>query len=162
MTNSNTRLAFVLAAAPTLAFVLHDFVFQLPDNEGDVTTGFLLTAAGLLCLWAASGYIAARVPRTSAAAIGAGALMAAISVAMVWLAFVVLNGAFIERMSYEPDRIRAFQRSGYPTLQEWWHHQRDCGPFPIVMSVAAGVGAFGGLMQRLVSPVQRLLWRPSR
>ena len=82
MTNSNTRLAFVLAAAPTLAFVLHDFVFQLPDNEGDVTTGFLLTAAGLLCLWAASGYIAARVPRSSAAAIGAGALMAAISVAM--------------------------------------------------------------------------------
>jgi len=162
MVNRNIRLALVLAVVPTLAFVLHDFVFQLPDNEGDVTMGFLLSVAGLLCLWAAHGYVAARVPRSIAAAIAAGALMAAISVAMVWLAFIALNGLFIERMSYEPDRIRAFQRSGYPTLQEWWRHQRGWGPFPIVMTVAAVVGAFGGLTQRMVSPVQRLLRRPSR
>jgi hypothetical protein len=48
--------------------------------------------------------------------------MAGASVAFLWFAFVGLNTLFIEQMSYEPDRILAFHRSGYATLQEWWHH----------------------------------------
>ena len=41
--NRNIRAALVVTVVPTLAFVIHDFVFQLPDNQGDLTIGFLIT-----------------------------------------------------------------------------------------------------------------------
>ena len=138
-------LAVAVAIIPTIAFVLHDFVFQLPDNEGEASLGFFLTVAGLLCVWGCSGYIVARRAGGVGAAIIEGAVAGMVSVGLLWLTFVVLNSIFLDRMSYEPDRIRAFQQSGYATMREYWSHQSGGGPFPLVMGVAAIVGALGAL-----------------
>jgi MFS family permease len=152
----NNRFAWLgVAAIPAIAFVLHDFVFQLPDNEGDVTVGFLLTIAGLLVVWSCCGYFIARGGRRSFASLGLGAFSGVVSVALLWMTFVVLNSLFIDRMSYEPDRIRAFQQSGYATMREYWDHQHGCGPFPLLMFVAAVLGSVGAGMRR-ASSVQRL------
>jgi hypothetical protein len=148
MTDRNSRLAIALASVPTVAFVLHDFVFQLPDNEGDVTFGFVVTIAGLLVVWAAGGYLAARLSSRTLTAVSLGALTGFFSVAMLWLMFIALNGSFLDRMSYEPDRILAFQQSGYPTLRDWWNHQHGWGPFPILMAAAALIGGLGGLIEQ--------------
>jgi hypothetical protein len=146
---SGAGLLFALIATPTAAFVLHHFVFQLPDNEGDLTIGFFATIVGLLAIWASSGYVAARWPTRTLPAVGAGVLAPVVSTAMLCSTFVVLNGLFIDRMSYEPDRLLAFHRSGYATLQQWWNHQQGWGPFPILICAAAVVGALGGLTQAL-------------
>ena len=91
------------ALAPTAAFVLHDLVFQLPDNQHEASPGSLLTVAGLLFSWALGGYLAGRRTRSKAAAATAGMTTAAISVGILWLTFMTLNLAFTDRMSYEPD-----------------------------------------------------------
>jgi hypothetical protein len=67
---------------------------------------------------------------------------------MLWVSLIVLNSLFIDRMSYEPDRIRAFQQSGYATMGEYWKHQHSLGPFPLLMSVAAVIGTVGGGIRR--------------
>ena len=144
----NFRLAVAVAVIPTIAFILHDLVFQLPDNEGEASLGFFLTIAALLCVWGCSGYIVARRVKGAGAAVIAGAVAGIVSVAILWLTFIVLNTLFLDRMSYEPDRIRAFQQSGYATMREYWNHQRGWGPFPLVMLVAAIVGAMGGAVRR--------------
>ena len=149
---SRVRFALEIALIPTIAFVLHDFVFQLPDNEGDVTIGFVVTIVGLLLVWGSSAYVAARHLQHGMTRVIVGALIAAISVGFLWLAFVALNTMFIERMSYEPDRILAFHRSGYATLREWWTHSQEAGPFPLLGAVAAVVGAIGGAIRSRVPP----------
>jgi hypothetical protein len=144
----NIRLALAVAIIPTIAFVLHDLVFQLPDNEGEASLGFFVTIAGLLCVWGCSGYLMARPANRTAAAFFAGAVAGIVSVGVLWLTFVALNNLFLDRMSYEPDRIRAFHQSGYATMREYWDHQRGWGPFPLVMLVAAVVGGIGGAVRR--------------
>jgi hypothetical protein len=143
----SVRLAFVVAIIPTIAFVLHDLVFQLPDNEGEASIGFYLTIAGLLCVWGCSGYLMARPAKRSGAAFFAGAVAGIVSVGILWLTFIVLNNLFLDRMSYEPDRVRAFHQSGYATIREYWDHQRGWGPFPLVMLIATIVGALGGAVR---------------
>ena len=138
----------LIATIPAVVFVVHDFVFQLPDNEGEASLGFFLSLGGLLCVWYTSGYLLAHGVNRPARRIIAGALAGIVSVAIVWVAFAVLNGLFLERMSYEPDRIRAFQQSGEATLRDWWSHQRGWGPIPVLMSVAAVAGAIGGAARR--------------
>jgi uncharacterized membrane protein YeiB len=144
----NLRLTFAIAIIPTVAFILHDFVFQLSDNAHEPTLGFFLTIAGLLCVWGCSGHILARRANAVGSALMAGAVAGVVSVAVLWLTFIVLNHLFLDRMSYEPDRIRAFQRSGYATIREYWGHQRGWGPFPLLMFAAAAVGAIGGAIRR--------------
>jgi hypothetical protein len=39
----NLRLTFAIALIPTIAYVLHDLVFQLPDNAHEATLGFFVT-----------------------------------------------------------------------------------------------------------------------
>jgi hypothetical protein len=146
---SSVRFAVAIALLPTIAFILHDFAFQLPDNEGDITIGFVVTIVGLLLVWACSGYAVARHVKRGATRAIAGAVIAAMSIGILWLAFLVLNTLFIERMSYEPDRILAFHRSGYATWREWWNHNHGSGPFPLLGCVAAVVGAISGGMRAL-------------
>jgi hypothetical protein len=50
-------------------------------------------------------------------------------------------------MSYEPDRIRAFQASGYPTMRAYVN-QLDMF-FPMLMLIAAIAGAAGGAIRTL-------------
>ena len=142
------RLTLAVAIIPTIAFVLHDLVFQLPDNEGEASLGFFITIVGLLCVWGCSGYLMARRANRRAMAPLAGAVAGILSVGILWLTFVALNNLFLDRMSYEPDRIRAFHQSGYATMREYWDHQRGWGPFPLVMLVAAVVGGIGGAVRR--------------
>jgi hypothetical protein len=142
------RLALVIALLPTIAFVLHDFVFQLPDNEGEATLGLFLTIAGLLCVWAYGGHVLARPVEGVGARLATGALTGLASVGVLWVTFILLNAFFLDRMSYEPDRIRAFQQSGYSTMREYWNHQIGLGPFPLAMLIAAIAGAVGGIVQR--------------
>ena len=60
---------------------------------------------------------------------------------------------FTDRMSYEPDRIRAFERSGYATMREflmsgsWWR-----SPLPLLMAVAALAGAVGAWLRARLHP----------
>ncbi|HEX7138834.1 MAG TPA: hypothetical protein VF219_13335, partial [Vicinamibacterales bacterium] len=143
----NRFQGIVIAVAPTVAYVLHDLVFQLPDNQGDVTPGFLLTLLGLLVVWCWGGYAIARRASGRFASIGWGAYAGVVSVGLLWLTFIVLNQLFIDRMSYEPDRILAFRRSGYATMREFWNHQRGWGPFPLMMAVAMLAGAIGGALR---------------
>jgi hypothetical protein len=51
----NLHLALAVAVITTIAYVLHDLVFQLTDNPHEHTIKFFLTVAGLLCIWASSG-----------------------------------------------------------------------------------------------------------
>jgi hypothetical protein len=140
-------LGIVLAVlTPTAAFVLHDLVFQLPDNQHDASLGFFVTVFGLLFVWALGGYLAGRRTRTMLAAIGAGATTAMVSVGILWLTFVALNRVFPDRMSYEPDRIRAFKASGYPTMREYLDHNTGPGPLPLLMGAAVIVATTGGLL----------------
>src|SRR4051812_14598664 len=91
----------LIVAAPAIAFTLHDFVFQLPDNQHEASLGFFATVFGLLFVWAFAGYLVGRRARTAVAGVGAGAIAAAASVAVLWLTFVALNTLFTDRMSYE-------------------------------------------------------------
>jgi hypothetical protein len=137
-----------LVLAPTAAFVLHDFVFQLPDNQHEASAGFFITLAGLLAVWAAAGYAGAGTGRGRALR---GAAWAALSVAVLGLTFAVLNTLFVDRMSYEPDRIRAFRRSGEATMADYVKHQ-GAAPFPLLHAVAAAAGAGGAAFGRRRSP----------
>ena len=68
------------------------------------------------------------------------------SVGILWLTFITLNRLFTDRMSYEPDRIRAFRASGYPTMHEYLNHSKGPGPFPLPMGVAVLVGTAGSVL----------------
>jgi hypothetical protein len=143
----NLRLALAVAVIPTIAYILHDLVFQLPDNAHEATLGFFVTIAGLLSVWASSGYIIARRVNGTRSRIIAGAAAGILSVGILWITSIVLNNLFVDRMSYEPDRMRAFHQSGYATMREYLHHQ-GWGPAPLLMFVAAIVGAIGGAVRR--------------
>jgi hypothetical protein len=146
----NTRkslLPLLAAVMPALAFTLHDLVFQLPDNQHEASLGFFLTAAGLLFVWALGGRLAARGARTVAGAILAGALNGVMSVVFLWVTFITLNNLFTDRMSYEPDRIRAFRASGYRTMRDYVNHG-GLGPLPLLMGVAALSGMAGSLLEK--------------
>src|SRR5258705_7179252 len=107
MTSRSSMLPLGVGAIPAVAFMLHALVFQLPDNQHEASLGFFLTAAGLLFVWGLVGYLAARGRRTVIAAIGAGAIAGLVSVGVLGLTFFTLNNLFTDRMSYEPDRVRA-------------------------------------------------------
>ena len=140
-------LGTVLAVlTPTAAFVLHDLVFQLPDNQHEASLGFFVTVLGLLFVWALGGYLAGRRTHTMPAGISAGVTAAMVSVVILWLTFITLNRVFADRMSYEPDRIRAFKASGYPTMREYLDHNMGPGPFPLLMGAAVIVGTAGGFL----------------
>jgi hypothetical protein len=146
----NTRqslLPLLVAVVPALAFTLHDLVFQLPDNQHEASPGFFVTAAVLLFVWALGGRLAARGARTIPAAIVAGALNGVLSVVFLWLTFITLNNLFTDRMSYEPDRIRAFRASGYRTMRDYVNGS-GLGPFPLLMGVAALSGMAGSLLEK--------------
>jgi hypothetical protein len=145
----HVRLAFAVALIPTIAYILHDLVFQLPDNAHEATLGFFVTVAGLLCVWTSSGYIIARHVNGTRSRIIAGAVVGIVSVGILWLTSIALNNLFVDRMSYEPDRIRAFQQSGYATMKEYLHHQ-GWGPAPLLMLVSAIAGATGGALRRIL------------
>ena len=147
MTTRGFSLALIVTVlAPTIAFTLHDLVFQLSDNQHEASLGFFVTAFGLLFVWALGGYLAGRGTRTVFAAIGAGVMTAVTSVGMLWLTFITLNRLFVDRMSYEPDRVRAFLASGYPTMREYLNHGMGLGPFPLLMGVAALVSLAGSVV----------------
>src|SRR5438876_9282529 len=81
----NLRFALAVAVIPTMAYILHDFVFQLPDNHHEPTLGFFITIAGLLCVWAGSGYIIARPANCVLSRIIMGAFIGIVSVGILWL-----------------------------------------------------------------------------
>ena len=139
-----TKLGLGIGLVPAVAFTLSNLVFQIPDNQHEPTLGFFLTVGGLLLVWGVCGYLAARSTAASgAAAMKAGALAGAVSVGVLWSTYIILNNAFIERMSYEPDRIRAFQESGYATMREFVNSGMGIGPFPLLLCVAALAGMAG-------------------
>ena len=146
MTRRKSLLPLLVAVIPALAFTLHDLVFQISDNQHEASLGFFLTASGLLLVWALGGRLAARDTRTVPTAIRAGAINGVMSVAILWLTFITLNNLFIDRMSYEPDRIRAFMASGYPTMREYVNRGMGLGPFPLLMAVAALSGMAGSVL----------------
>lgn len=130
MTRRSSMFALGVGVIPAIAFTLHDLVFQLPDNQHEASLGFFLGVFGLLLVWGLAGYLAALGSPTVLAAIRAGAIAAATSVGILWLTFITLNNLFTDRMSYEPDRIRAFRASGYPTMRAYLDHARGPGgPF---------------------------------
>ena len=133
--------------APSAAFVLHDFVFQAPDNQHEASLGFFLTVLGLLFVWAVGGCLAGRRARTAIARAGVGMITAIISVGILWLMFFALNRTFPDRMSYEPDRIRAFGASGHSTMREYVDNMGP-GPFPLLMGVAVVVSTAASLLGR--------------
>ena len=139
-------LSFGVGLLPALAFTLHDLVFQLPDNQHEASLGFFASIVALLLVWGIGGYLAARGTGTIFSAVRAGAMAAATSVFILWLTFFTLNRLFPDRMSYEPDRIRAFKASGYSTMREYLNHEVSLGPFPLLMGVAALAGVAGGVM----------------
>ena len=146
MTTRRLILTLGVVLIPTLAFTLHDLVFQLPDNQHEVSLGFFLTAFGLLFVWALGGYLAAGSTCTALAAIRSGIITAVLSVGILWLTFFALNRLFTDRMSYEPDRIRAFRASGYPTMRDYVSHGMGLGPFPLLMGVAIVAGMTGSVL----------------
>jgi hypothetical protein len=97
-------------------------------------------------VWALGGCLAGRGTRSVFAAIGAGVITAVMSVGILWLTFIALNRVFTDRMSYEPDRVRAFRASGYPTMREYLHHSTGLGPLPLLMGVAVLVGMAGSVL----------------
>jgi hypothetical protein len=132
---------------PTVAFALESAVFQLRDNQHEPTVGFFMTVGVLLSVWGASGYLAARGARRPASAAKSGAAAALVSVALLAAAFIILNNLFVDRMSNEPDRIRAFQQSGYATMRAYINHELVLSSFfPVLGAVAVVVGAIGGVV----------------
>ena len=87
-----------------------------------------------------------RRTRTVLAAISVGVITATMSVGLLWLTFITLNRLFTDRMSYEPDRIRAFRASGYSSMREYLDHNTGPGPFPLVMGVAVLAGMVGSVL----------------
>ena len=146
VTSRSSMLSLGVGAIPAVAFTLHDLVFQLPDNQHEASLGLFVTASGLLFVWGLVGYLAARGRPTAVAAIGAGAIAGLMSVGVLWLTFFTLNNLFTDRMSHEPDRVRAFMASGYPTMKAYVKHGLGVGPFPLLMGVAALAGMAGGAL----------------
>jgi hypothetical protein len=144
----------IVGLIPSIAYTLHDLVFQLRDNQHEATPGFFLTVGGLLLIWGLAGYWAVRgadgantPDATLGAVTGSGAIAALVSVAFLSVTFIVLNNVFVDRMSYEPDRIRAFQQSGYLTMRAYVNHELVLSWFfPVLAAVAAAAGAAGALI----------------
>jgi hypothetical protein len=150
METDNSMFGFgvmIVAAIPTIAFALHDLVFQLPDNQHEPTLGFFITVGGLLFVWGLCGYLAAPPAGSIGAAMRTGAIAGIMSVGILWLASIVLNNLFIERMSYEPDRIRAFHESGYATMRTYVNSSIFDSFTLMLLSVAAVTGAIGGAIR---------------
>jgi hypothetical protein len=106
----------------------HDLVLQLPDNQHEASLGFFVTASGSSSC--GDFWLSGRSGQaTAVAAIGAGAIAGLMSVGVLWLTFITLNNLFTDRMSYEPDRVRAFMASGYPTMKAYVKHGLGLGPF---------------------------------
>jgi hypothetical protein len=145
MTTRRLILTFGVVLIPTLAFTLHDLVLQLPDNQHEASPGFFLTVLGLLLVWAVGGYLAASGTRTVGMGIASGVVSAIMSVGMLGATFILLNNTFTDRMSYEPDRIRAFRASGYSTIREYVNHGMGLGPLPLLMTVAVVAAAAGSI-----------------
>jgi hypothetical protein len=138
-----------VAAIPAIAFALHDLVFQLPDNQHEPTLGFFITVGGLLFVWGLGGYLAAPRVGGFAAAMKSGAVAGMMSVGILWLTSIVLNNLFIDRMSYEPDRIRAFQESGYATMRAYVNSSVFDSFTLMLLSVAAVTAAGGAALRHL-------------
>jgi len=155
----DSKLAVAVGLIPTIAFTLHDLVFQLPDMEGEASLGFFLTGGSLLLVWGFLGYLAVRSrAAVGVASIKTGAIAGILSVGVLWLTFIVLNNLFIDRMSYEPDRIRAFKESGYASMRTFVNSGMGTPPFlafvAALMCIAALAGIFGGMIwsnRRLVA-----------
>ena len=147
------RAALAVALIPAVAFFLHDFVFQLPDNQHEASVGLFLTLAGLLFVWGLAGYLAGR-GRTHRLVWGATAGI--VSVLILGVTYFVLNWFFVDRMSYEPDRIRAFHASGAKTMWEFVNRRGfDPGPGPILMVAAALAGAAGSGLRQAAAALRR-------
>ncbi len=145
--------AFGVALIPAVAFFLHDFVFQLPDNQHEASIGFFATVGGLFIVWGVSGYLASR---RAAWGLLWGAGAGVVSVLALWMTFFTLNWVFVDRMSYEPDRIRAFHASGAKAMWEFVNGGGfHPGPFPLLMAVAAMAGAAGSGLRRAASSLRR-------
>jgi hypothetical protein len=73
------------------------------------------------------------------------------------LTFIVLNNLFIDRMSYEPDRIRAFKESGYASMRTFVNSGMGTAPFLMFIAaltcIAALAGIFGGMIWSRWRPV---------
>jgi hypothetical protein len=68
--------------------------------------------------------------------------------ALLAAAFAVLNNLFVDRMSYEPDRFAAFQRSGCATMRAFVNCEMVLSSFfPVLGVIAAVVGAAGGVVR---------------
>ncbi|HEY7336191.1 MAG TPA: hypothetical protein VH639_14980 [Bryobacteraceae bacterium] len=154
----DSKLAVAVGLIPTIAFTLHDLVFQLPDSEGEASLGFFLTGGSMLLVWGLLGYLAVRSrSAVGVASIKTGAIAGILSVGVFWLTFIVLNNLFIDRMSYEPDRIRAFKESGYAGMRAFVNSGMATAPFIIfiagLMCIAALAGIFGGMICSSRRPV---------
>jgi hypothetical protein len=152
--NSTFRFrVMTVAAVPAIAFALHDFVFQLPDNQHEPTLGFVITVGGLLFVWGLGGYLAAPRAGGFTAAMKSGAVAGILSVGILWLTSIVLDNLFIDRMSYEPDRIRAFHESGYATMRAYVNSNMFDSFTLMLLSVAAVAAAIGGAIGHLTRSV---------
>jgi len=141
-----------LGLVPAVAFVVTDFVLQLPDNHHEPTWGFFVTLFILISIWTLSGFFAPSEPSDWRRAMAAGAASGILSVAVLAAVFVVLNNLFPVRMSYEPDRLRAFSESGYATLRTYINRQLVLsGFFPALATVAAILGSTGGGLRTLMA-----------
>jgi hypothetical protein len=138
-------VALGVGLIPTIAFTLHDLVFQLPDNQHEASLGFFLTIFGLFGS-GSPGYLAAQGSRVSSRPL-AREPPPRRPAWPFWLTFITLNHLFADRMSYRRiGSVRSERVVSQPCAHTWTINLGP-GPFP-VMCVAALAGVAGGAIGR--------------
>jgi hypothetical protein len=121
---------------------------QALDAEPYVTAGWLFVAF----LWGAAGFAAYRRTSDFRAAIRAGAIVALTSIAGVMVAFAVIDNAFLDIVSRQPEKIWGFQQSHYPSMRSYLNHTFVRSLFtvlPVLTAAGALIGAVGGAAARI-------------
>jgi hypothetical protein len=131
--------------------VLSQAVF--PSTRSDDEFGSLILAVYLATFlyYGTAGFLGAR--RTGRPRDGAriGALTAVVGMALIIATFAAVDNIFLETVSKQVDKIRAFEQSHYVSMRSYINWSLLVGALfmlPALSMIGAALGGLGGLLAR--------------
>jgi hypothetical protein len=138
-----------MAALFAPIIVLSKVIF--PSNRSDDEIGGLILAIYLATFiyYGTVGFLGVRKSLQVRDGIRVGALTALLGMGLIIAMFALVDNIFLETVSHEVDKIRAFQHSQYVSMRSyinWSHLKGAIFGLPVFGVIGAASGGFGGLL----------------